>query len=393
MTVTQSTKTQTQAITIPYSRFKPTGNAAAYISQALESGRVQGDGPFSKKSEALLTDITGSPRVVLTSSGTDALEMAAILAGISPGDEVIMPSFTFVSSANSIVLRGGVPVFVDIDPKTLNIDPVAIKAAITSRTKAIMPVHYAGVACDMKAIQEIARDHQLKIIEDAAHGMGATWKGQHLGAIGDFGALSFHETKNIVAGEGGALLVNDSRAFERCEVVRDKGTNRKQFLRGEVDRYTWVDIGSSFLPGELQAALLASQLEDIKAINSARVAIWNRYHAALAPLESKGLIQRPLIPEGVTHNGHIYWILLKDGEMREAVRRALSGKGIQATSHYECLHKAPIAARFARVSHQGLPVTEHVVNSILRLPLFGKMADRETELVIDALQDALHSVI
>ena len=391
MTVSQTIKTPASAITIPYSRFRPTGNAATYVSQALESGRVQGDGPFSKKSEELLTEITKSPRVVLTSSGTDALEMAAILAGISPGDEVIMPSFTFVSSANAIVLRGGVPVFVDIDPRTLNVNPKAIKAAISSRTKAIMPVHYAGVACDMGAIMEIAREHQLKIIEDAAHGMGATWNGQHLGAIGDFGALSFHETKNIVAGEGGALLVNDARAFERCEVVRDKGTNRKQFLRGEVDRYTWVDIGSSFLPGELQAALLASQLENIEEINAARVVIWNRYHAALAPLEARGLIQRPFIPEGVVHNGHIYWIILKDGESREAVRRALSQKGIQATSHYECLHKAPIAARFARVSHQGLPVTERVVNSILRLPLFGQMTERETESVIDELQGALGS--
>ena len=372
---------------IPYSQFRASGNASEYISQVISSGRTQGDGPFSKQCEDLLQKITSCPSVVLTSSGTDALEMSVILAGIHQGDEVIMPSFTFVSSANAVALRGGVPVFVDIDPVTLNISPAAIKSAITTRTKAIMPVHYAGVSCDMGEILKIARDHNLKVIEDAAHGIGATWNGQHLGCIGDFGALSFHETKNIVAGEGGAVLVNNPSDHERAEVVRDKGTNRKKFIRGEIDRYTWVDLGSSFLPSELQAALLASQLEQLENINGRRVAIWNRYHEGLFELEQNGLIQRPTIPDGCGHNGHIYWMLLPDAERREGLRKALASQGIQATSHYEPLHKAPIAARFSRVSHEGLPVTEKVVKSILRLPLFPHLDMQHVDRVVKVIRD------
>jgi dTDP-4-amino-4,6-dideoxygalactose transaminase len=382
-------------IKIPYTVFKPAGRAREYVNTVLETGKTQGDGPFSEKSVELLKQITKSPQVVLTSSGTDALEMAAILAGILPGDEVIMPSFTFVSSANSVVLRGGVPVFVDIDPKTLNICPKAIKSAITSRTKAIMPVHYAGIACDMTAILTIAKEHHLKIVEDAAHATGATWNGRHLGTIGDFGALSFHETKNISSGEGGALLVNDPDSFDRAEIIRDKGTNRKQFLRGEVNRYTWVDVGSSFLPSELQAALLASQLEQLTDITSRRVEIWNRYHSALESLEAKGFIQRPSIPEGCGHNGHIYWILVnsqrKNNDQgpnsRDSLSKHLSLRGIQATSHYECLHTAPIAQKYARSSHEGLPVTLQTVSSILRLPLFVTLTDESVDYVIKQIHE------
>jgi dTDP-4-amino-4,6-dideoxygalactose transaminase len=374
---------------IPYTQFKATGNASEYISKVLSSGRTQGDGHFSKQSEQLLNDITGCKGVVLTASGTDALEMAGILAGIHPGDEVIMPSFTFVSSANAIVLRGGIPIFVDIDPATLNIDPIGIKAAITARTKAIMPVHYAGIACNMDEILKLSKSHNLKIIEDAAHGIGATWNGQHLGTIGDFGALSFHETKNIVAGEGGALLINDPTLLDRAEVVRDKGTNRKKFIRGEVDRYTWVDIGSSFLPSELQSALLASQLEQLNIINSHRLGIWNHYHESLCDLEQKGLIQRPTIPSASHHNGHIYWILLPDADRREGLRTALYNQGIHATSHYEPLHLAPIAARFARSSPARLPVTETVVKTILRLPLFPHLSKNDADRVIKAVREYL----
>ena len=377
------------ATSIPYSQFKASGNAADYVAQALSSGRTQGDGPFSKQCEQLLTKITGCPQVILTSSGTDGLEMSGILTGIIPGDEVIMPSFTFVSSANAIVLRGGIPVFVDIDPRTLNIDPKAIKPAITARTKAIMPVHYAGVACDMAEIISIAKDYELKIIEDAAHGIGAKWNGKHLGTIGDLGVLSFHETKNIVAGEGGAVLVNDPENRDRAEVVRDKGTNRKKFTRGEVDRYTWVDVGSSFLPSELQAALLASQLEQIETINGRRVTIWNHYHDAFYDLESKGLLQRPTVPADCEHNGHIYWVVLPNNQRRELLRNDLAKQGIQATSHYECLHTAPISARYARASHEGLPVTERVVKSILRLPLYPHLESGNVDKIIQAVRDSL----
>jgi dTDP-4-amino-4,6-dideoxygalactose transaminase len=298
-----------------------------------------------------------------------------------------MPSFTFVSTANAVVLRRGVPVFVDIDPRTLNMDPDAVRAAVTPKTKAIMPVHYAGVGCDMDQIMAIAAEHDLVVIEDAAHGMGAKWKGRHLGTIGEFGVLSFHETKNIVAGEGGAILVNDSRARERAEIVRDKGTNRKKFLRGEIDRYTWVDLGSSFLPGELQAGLLVSQLEQIDAINGRRLSVWNRYHSGLENLEAMGKLRRPQIPAECAHNAHIYWVVLADGERRGQVRQSLATRGIQATSHYECLHKSPVAARQARVADGGLPVTENVVRSILRLPLHPHLSDEDVEAVIDAVTE------
>jgi dTDP-4-amino-4,6-dideoxygalactose transaminase len=331
----------------------------------------------------MLIQLTNSPRVVLTSSGTDALEMAAILSEIGPGDEVIMPSFTFVSSANSIVLRGAVPVFCDIDPLTLNLDPSKLKSCLSGKTKAIMPVHYAGVSCEMESILSFARAHNLKVIEDAAHGMGAFYKGQHLGTIGDFGALSFHETKNISCGEGGALLVNGSENFDRSEIVRDKGTNRKQFLRGSVDRYTWVDVGSSFLPSELQSALLLSQLEIIQDINSKRLEIWNMYHEAFSELENQGHIQRPYIGAGVEHNAHIYWIIVKHSSGREALRKYLAGFGIQSTSHYETLHLAPVAAKFGRPSPDGLNVTEASAKNILRLPLFRDLSIEDTRFVIE----------
>ena len=370
---------------IPFTKFIVDGSARENVLDVLGTGKVQGDGPYSRRSEDKLAAITGSPRVVLTSSGTDALEMAAILAGLEPGDEVIMPSFTFVSSANAVVLRGAKPVFCDIDPTTLNLDHNRIEACITPETKAVMPVHYAGIACEMDAIMEISTRHGLKVIEDAAHGMGAYYHGRHLGSIGHFGALSFHETKNISCGEGGALLVSDRASFLRCEVVRDKGTNRKEFLRGEVDRYTWVDVGSSFLPGELQAALLLSQLEIIERINGRRRQIWDSYHEGLEGLEREGFIQRPSVPAGRVHNGHIYWVLTRDGKEREALRQYLSAAGIQATSHYECLHLAPVASSFSRSSPEGHPVTESAAGRILRLPLFRGLEDNEVKSVIDRI--------
>ncbi len=368
---------------IPFNKPYMNGKELYYIAQAHANGHLSGDGPFTKRCNAWLEAQTGTRKAMLTHSGTAALEMAAILADIQPGDEVIMPSFTFVSTANAVVLRGGVPVFVDIRPDTLNLDETQIEAAITPRTKAILPVHYAGVGCAMETIMAIAARHNLIVIEDAAHGILARYGGRELGAIGHLGCLSFHETKNVISGEGGALLVNDERFVQRAEIIREKGTNRSAFFRGEVDKYTWVDLGSSYLPNELTAAFLWAQMEEAYSITERRLAIWQTYHDAFAVLEVAGLVRRPVIPDGVIHNAHMYYLLLPDLETRTAFIDGLKAAGIHTVFHYVPLHSAPAGRRYSRTCGD-LPVTTSVSERLVRLPLWIGVEEYQ-EQIIDAV--------
>jgi dTDP-4-amino-4,6-dideoxygalactose transaminase len=373
---------------IPFNKPFMTGRELWYIAQAHTNGHLSGDGSFTKKCHGWLEAKTGTHKAMLTHSCTAALEMGALLTDIQPGDEVIMPSYTFVSTANAFVLRAGVPVFVDIRPDTLNIDETLIEAAITSRTKAIVPVHYAGVACEMDAIMDIAKRHNLIVIEDAAQGIMSTYKGRPLGSIGHLGAYSFHETKNIVAGEGGALLVNDERFAERAEIIREKGTNRSQFFRSQVDKYTWVDIGSSYLPGEVVAAFLYAQMEEAEAIIKERLAIWKQYHEALAALEASGVLRRPIIPEGCQHNAHMYYILLASLEKRTKLIASLKEQGMNAVFHYVPLHSSPAGRRYGRVS--GTMVnTESVSDRLLRLPLWVGIDTDFTTKTLKAIEKSL----
>jgi dTDP-4-amino-4,6-dideoxygalactose transaminase len=358
-----------RANSIPFNKPYMTGRELWYITQAHTNGHLAGDGMFTKKCHAWLETRTGSHKALLTHSCTAALEMAAILADIQPGDEVIMPSFTFVSTANAFVLRGGVPVFVDIRMDTHNIDETRIEAAITPRTRAIVPVHYAGVACEMDAIMNIAKRHNLLVIEDAAQGIMSTYKGKPLGSIGHLGVYSFHETKNIISGEGGALLINDESFAERAEIIREKGTNRSQFFRGQVDKYTWVDIGSSYLPGEVIAAFLWAQMEEADQINSRRLAIWSFYHQALAPLESAGKLRRPVVSKECKHNAHMYYIVLADLETRTQAIAQMKEAGINTVFHYVPLHTAPYGKKHGR-AHDDLPITRMTSDCLLRLPLW-----------------------
>lgn len=345
------------------------GKELAYIAQAHAMGQLAGDGSFTKLCQGWLEQRTGCGKALLTHSCTAALEMAAILARIQPGDEVIMPSYTFVSTANAFVLRGGVPVFVDIRPDTLNLDETKIEAAITARTRAIVPVHYAGVACDMDAIMDIARRRNLLVIEDAAQGVMSFYKGKALGAIGHLGTLSFHETKNIISGEGGALLVNDPALAARAEIIREKGTNRSQFFREQLDKYTWVDIGSSYLPGEIVAAFLWAQMEEADSITSRRMAIWSTYHDAFARLEQAGRLHRPVIPADCRHNAHMYYLLLRDLEDRTRFINAMRHAGVSCIFHYVPLHSSP-QGRVAGRAHGALPITQDVSVRLVRLPLW-----------------------
>lgn len=374
---------------IPFNRAHLTGNELTYISEALQARRLSGDGPFTKRCSALLERATGARKALLTHSCTGALEMAAILSGVGPGDEVIMPSYTFVSTANAFVLRGAVPVFVDVRPDTLNLDETRVEAAITARTRAIAPVHYAGVGCEMNALGDIAKRHDLLVIEDAAQGISATYGGRALGAIGHMGCLSFHETKNVVSGEGGALLINDERFLERAEIVREKGTNRSQFFRGEVDKYTWVDIGSSYLPSELIAAFLLAQLEKADEINARRLAVWGRYHEAFAGLEQAEKLARPTVPEGCVHNAHMYYVLLPDVDIRTRVMSSLKERGIGSVFHYVPLHSAPAGLRYGRV-HGSMAVTEDIADRLLRLPLWPDV-DGETDRICAATIEAVQA--
>ena len=352
---------------IPFNKPYMTGKELWYISQAHAKGHLAGDGEFTKKCSKWLEDRIGARRALLTHSCTAALEMAAILADVEPGDEIIMPSFTFVSTANAFVLRGAKPVFVDVRADTLNIDETRIEAAITPRTRVIVPVHYAGVACEMDTIMEIARRHDLIVIEDAAQGVLSTYKGRPLGSIGHMAALSFHETKNLISGEGGALLLNDPRFVERAEIVREKGTNRSQFFRGQVDKYTWVDIGSSYLPGEIVAAFLWAQMEEADAINRRRLALWDEYDRGLSAVPD--LVQRPTVPATCAHNAHMYYLLLPDLGARTAFIQRLKADSITSVFHYIPLHSSPSGRAFGRAAGS-MVNTDRAGNCLTRLPLW-----------------------
>jgi len=368
---------------IPFNKPFMTGRELWYIAQAHTNGHLSGDGVFTKKCHAWLESNANCKRALLTHSCTAALEMAALLADLGPGDEVIMPSYTFVSTANAFVLRGAVPVFVDIRPDTLNIDETKIEAAITPRTRAIVPVHYAGIACEMDTIMDIARRHNLIVIEDAAQGIMSTYKGKALGSIGHLGAFSFHETKNIISGEGGALLVNTPEFAERAEIIREKGTNRSQFFRGQVDKYTWVDVGSSYLPGEVIAAFLWAQMEEADSITARRLALWDRYHAALAPLEAASKLRRPIVPEQCEHNAHMYYVLLDSLDQRTRVMAAMKERGIHTVFHYVPLHSAPAGRAHSRAGGD-MRHTDELSERLLRLPLWIGLED-QLDTVVAAL--------
>lgn len=354
---------------IPFNKPYMTGKELWNVSQAHAKGHLSGDGAFTKNCNTWLEQRIGSRKALLTHSCTAALEIAAILANLTPGDEVIMPSFTFVSTANAFVLRGAVPVFVDIRPDTLNIDETRIEAAVTPKTRAIVVVHYAGVGCAMDTVMDIARKYNLLVIEDAAHGIMSTYKGHPLGSIGHLATLSFHETKNIISGEGGALLVNASQFIDRAEIVREKGTNRSQFFRGQVDKYKWVDLGSSYLPGEIIAAFLWAQMEEADAITKRRLDMWDTYHRWFAPLEKAGKVRRPTVPSECQQNGHMYYLLLPDLERRTKFIAKLKENGIGAVFHYLPLHESPMGMKYGRASAE-LPITRETSDRLVRLPLW-----------------------
>ncbi|MGM4872147.1 dTDP-4-amino-4,6-dideoxygalactose transaminase [Bradyrhizobium sp. 956_D2_N1_5] len=369
---------------IPFNRPYATGKEHGYIQNALESLHVSGDGRFTKLCHQWIEQRTGCARALLTHSCTSALDLAAMLIDLKSGDEVILPSFTFVSTANAFVLRGAVPVFVDIREDTLNLDEREVEAAITSRTRAIAPVHYAGVGCEMDAIVTIARRHNLRIVEDAAQGVEASYKGSPLGAIGDFGSFSFHETKNIISGEGGCLLVNDPAFVLNAEIMREKGTDRSRFFRGEVDKYTWQDIGSSYLPSDLTAAFLWAQLEQAERITRERLAIWNKYHDMLAPMEQRGLLRRPVVPDHCLHNGHLYYVLLPPEVDRSVVLRKLRDENIHAVFHYVPLHSSPAGQRFGR-THGDLALTTELSERLIRLPMWMGLQQAQQERICNTL--------
>ena len=375
---------------IPFNRPYMTGREPDYIAEAHSCGHLAGDGPFTRRCHAWLEQQIGCHKALLTHSCTAALEMMALLLEIEEGDEVILPSFTFVSTANAFVLRGGVPVFVDIRPDTLNIDETRIEDAITPRTKAIVPVHYAGVACEMDTIMAVAARHGLAVVEDAAQGAMASYRGRALGGIGDLGALSFHETKNVISGEGGALLVNSEKFVFQAEILREKGTNRSRFLRKEVDKYTWQDKGSSYLPSELNAAFLWAQLEEAERITRFRLDLWDHYHESFEPLEQRGLLRRPIIPEGCSHNAHMYYVLLAPGADRAKVLAALADEGIDAVFHYVPLHDSPAGLRYGRTNGD-LAVTDDLSSRLIRLPMWVGLQQADQNEVVDAMTRILTS--
>lgn len=368
---------------IPFNCQSLFGTEFANIQDAYDQGKISGDGKYTKLCTSFMEKAFSAKKVLLTPSCTHALELAALLIDIKPGDEVIMPSYTFVSTANAFVLRGARPVFCDIRPDTLNIDEQKIEELITERTKAIVPVHYAGVACEMDRIMEIAHNHDLYVIEDAAQSVNARYKGRYLGTIGHFGCYSFHETKNYSMGEGGALVINDERFIERAEIIREKGTDRSKFSRGEIDKYTWVDIGSSYLPSDILAAVLWAQLEHLDEIQEKRMSIWNAYYAALKPYDEAEKIRLPIIPDYVEHNAHLFYILFQDEQIRDAMMHRLNEKGINAVFHYIPLHTSPVGRGLAY--HEGeLPVTEEISRRLLRLPIYAGMnANDQNRIITD----------
>lgn len=370
---------------IPFNVPPCIGTEENYIKQAIDNRKICGDGYFTKKCSEKLESITKSSKVLMTTSGTSALEMAAILAGIQPGDEVIMPSYTFVSTANAFVLRGAKIVFVDIRPDTMNIDETLIESEITERTKAIVPVHYAGVGCEMDTIMNIARRHNLLVIEDAAQGVMGFYKGKALGSIGDFGCYSFHETKNYSMGEGGAVLVNHPDYIERAEIIREKGTNRSKFFRGQVDKYTWVDLGSSYLQSELNCAYLYAQIENPDIINRNRLKLWNTYHEMLKSLADRGLIELPYIPNECQHNAHMYYIKVKNIDERTRLISYLKEKQIGAVFHYIPLHSSPAGQKFGRFHGEDKYTTKES-ERLLRLPMYYGLKTSYIEYIIESLE-------
>lgn len=361
------------------------GTELDYVKKAIENHKICGDGPFTKECNAWLENRFGAQKVLLTTSGTTALEMAALMCDLQPGDEVILPSFTFSSTATAFVLAGAKLVFVDVRPDTMNIDETKIEAAITDKTKVICAMHYAGVACEMDTIMDIARRHGLKVVEDAAQGVMSTYKGKALGTIGDFGCFSFHETKNYSMGEGGALLIRDPEYNERAEILREKGTNRAKFFRGQVDKYTWVDYGSSYLPSEMNAAYLYAQLLEADRINNDRLASWNAYYEAFAPLEQAGKVELPALPEGCVHNAHMFWLKLHDLEERTAFIQHLKDNGVQAVFHYIPLHSAPAGLKFGVFAGEDVYTTTES-ERLVRLPLYYGLTEADRNTVIETVR-------
>ena len=363
-----------------------TGKETEYIMEAVKAQKICGDGQFTKKCNAWLENKTGTKKALLTTSCTHATELAALLADVKAGDEVIMPSYTFVSTADAFVLRGAVPVFVDIRPDTMNIDEKKIEAAITDKTVGIVPVHYAGVACEMDTIMDIAKRHNLWVIEDAAQGIMSTYKGKALGTFGEFGCFSFHETKNYSMGEGGALLIRDEKYIEDAEIIREKGTNRSKFYRGQIDKYTWVNKGSSYLPSDMNAAYLWAQLEMAEEMNDARLAVWNRYYAELRLLAEEGKIELPTVPADCEHNAHMFYIKTKDIEERTRLIDYLKENGILSVFHYIPLHSAPAGLKFGRF-HEEDEYTTKESERLLRLPLYYGLKDEEVDYICSKVKE------
>ena len=370
---------------IPFNKPSLIGNEIDYIRDAVRRGQLAGDGHYTRNCNDRIVALTGSGKALLTHSCTAALEMAAILCDLGPGDEVIMPSFTFVSTANAVVLRGATPVFVDIDPQTLNIDPTAVAAAVTPQTRAIFAVHYAGFPADMDALAAIARRHNLMLVEDAAQAFGSTYHGRLAGSLGDLAAFSFHETKNIISGEGGALTINRPDLMERAEIIREKGTNRSKFFRGQVDKYTWVDIGSSYLPGELIAAYLLAQLENEAEVRAQRLSMYNDYHRAFEPLAQQGRVILPTAPAGCTGNGHMFYFIMENITVRGQFIAAMKARGITTPFHYVPLHSAPAGLQFGR-AHGSMEVTNRISETLVRLPMYFGLGS-DIEAVIEAAYD------
>ena len=358
-----------------------TGKELEYIRKAVDNHKICGDGEFTKKCNAELEKVLVPSKVLLTTSGTSALEMAAVLCDIKPGDEVIMPSYTFCSTADAFVQRGATIVFVDVRPDTMNIDETKIERAITSKTKVIVSVHYAGVACEMDTIIDIARRYNLLVVEDAAQAIFSTYKGKPCGTIGDFGCLSFHETKNLSMGEGGAIVINHEKDYERAEILREKGTNRSKFFRGQIDKYTWVDYGSSYLPSDMNAAYLYAQLEKKDEIQNARLAVWNKYLSALKSLENAGKIRLPIIPEGCVHNAHMFYLICRNLEERSAFIQCMKENDVLCVFHYIPLHSAPAGVKFGRFDGKDEITTEYS-ERLVRLPLYYSLTEQDQQKVI-----------
>lgn len=371
---------------IPFNRPTIVGKELFYISQVIHDGHAAGDGSFTKRCHAFLEEALGVPKVLLTTSCTDALEMAALLLNIQPGDEVIVPSFTFVTTANAFVLRGASPVFIDIRSDTLNMDETQLERLVTPRTKAILPVHYAGVGCEMESICSIAASHKIPVVEDNAHGLFGKYKGRYLGTFGTFATQSFHETKNFICGEGGALLINDPKYIERAEIIREKGTNRSRFFRGEVDKYTWVDLGSSYLPSDILAAFLYAQLEAREQIQNKQRQIWDYYYQHLLEWTVENGVQLPIVPPHCKQTYHMFYLLLPSLKVRQALIDHLNARGIQSVFHYLPLHMSDMGKRFGGKKGD-FPVSEDVSDRLLRLPIYNDLEKADQSRVVEAIKD------